>query len=500
MKTTSTGSTFFLMILVSVAVLLRLPLLDGSFWLDEAAQILESTRPLSQQLSIAQDFQPPLLHLITHFAARFSHSEWWLRTIGALIPGLITIVFTYKTAERLFSRSIAVVATALLVTSSFHIFYSQELRPYSLAACFAIWSWYVLVKTFFETKKFTWQVILSFSLLTTLGLYSTYLYPFVILSQLTYLFLSERKYLKQFFISLVLSGGLFAPWLPSVLEQLQVGQTLRTQLPGWEAVVAIPQLKSLPLALGKFIFGVLNLEINLIFGAACLLLAGTLGIAAKHKGKAFIFSKQMLLIYCWLLVPLVTAWLVSFFIPILQPKRVLYLLPALYLFIAAVSVRPTANFSVKQFFATKTIGLVALVSLFMINVFSSLAYFNNPYYQRENWRDTHQKIITDYPDKAAVIFAFSDAFAPWVWYDSSNYPVFTTGSLTTSSIAEVEATLKKATDYPYLLVFDYLRDLTDPDKKIESVLQGLGYTQKDIITIPNIGFIRVYARDDAVLS
>jgi uncharacterized membrane protein len=131
--------------LLLVAVVLRLPLLNGSFWLDEAAQALESARPLSQQLTIAYDFQPPLLHLIVHFALYFSNAEWWLRTIGALIPGIVSIWATYKIGEKLLTKNIGLWAGLLMATNSFHIFYSQELRPYALPMMLGTLSWLVLL-------------------------------------------------------------------------------------------------------------------------------------------------------------------------------------------------------------------------------------------------------------------------------------------------------------------------------------------------------------------
>lgn len=62
-----------------LALILRLLLINHSFWLDEAAQAIESARPLSQQLEIAKDFQPPLFHLWLHLFTYLSHAEWWLR-------------------------------------------------------------------------------------------------------------------------------------------------------------------------------------------------------------------------------------------------------------------------------------------------------------------------------------------------------------------------------------------------------------------------------------
>ena len=135
-----------LIILILVLALgLRLPLLNGSFWLDEAAQALESSRPWSQQLDIAGDFQPPLIHLVLFFSLKVSTAEWWLRSIVALLPGLVTIWATYEVGRRLVNQKAGIIASLLLTTSSFHIFYSQELRPYSLPTMWAVLSWLPLL-------------------------------------------------------------------------------------------------------------------------------------------------------------------------------------------------------------------------------------------------------------------------------------------------------------------------------------------------------------------
>jgi len=68
-----------LFFLGTLAFFLRLVRVNDSFWLDEAAQALESLRPLKEQLQIAYDFQPPLYHLLVHFISRFCAEEWWLQ-------------------------------------------------------------------------------------------------------------------------------------------------------------------------------------------------------------------------------------------------------------------------------------------------------------------------------------------------------------------------------------------------------------------------------------
>jgi len=488
-------------LLICLALLLRLPLLNGSFWLDEAAQALESIRPLSQQLSIARDFQPPLLHLLIHFASYFSYTEWWLRTVGALIPGLFTILFFYKSTQKVFSEKTALVSTLLVITSSFHIFYSQELRPYSLAAVWASLSWFLIISNTFKPKNsqgFTKKSLVLYCLATTLGMYSTYLYPFVVLSQVIYVAFQEKKQLMKVVISLLISALLFIPWLPYLWEQLQVGQSLRRELPGWEAVVSIPQLKSLPLTFGKFMFGVLNIEINGWYLVVTASIIGLFGFLVWQKKRNFFLSKKMILIYCWLLVPLAAAWIFSFWVPILQPKRVLYLLPAWFLLLSVVAFEDTIED--KKSRQIKTAQVLLCVVLFMCNIFSTLQYYANPLYQRENWRDLRATILQRYPDDSTIIFGFSEPFSPWVWYDQGRYPVLTTGIYTPIDTKPATGKLNKASEYSYVLVFDYLRDLTDPGHTIEIELHNLGYTEKDVFSAPNIGFVRVFARQEAVLS
>ncbi len=502
--------------IVVFALFIRTAGLWDSFWLDEAAQALESTRPLSQQLQIAEDFQPPLLHLIVHFAAQVSQNEAWLRLWGALLPGLITIYCTYKIAEKLFSKQVAFISSFLLAVSSFHVFYSQELRPYSLSAAFATLSWLLLVQAFFVNKKFTAKDSMLYALTTALGLYSTYLYPFVVISQAVYVFWKERQALKGYLVSGSIAALLFVPWIPSFLEQLSVGQALRKSLPGWEAVVSIPQLKSLPLTLGKFMFGVLNIEMTVPFILTIIIfllgLAATAWLVWTNRNK-FFYSKQFILILCWLSIPLLSSWLFSFAIPVVQPKRVLYLLPAFYIFVYSLlaqaqeqdsSLLQRVTSKVRQQQNSTIVKLMLVAStvwiLLGLSGWSLISYIQNPVYQRENWRAIHQQILERYPTKAAVVFAFDAAFAPWRWYDDGSYPVFATGSLTTATQGEVDEKLKKTSDYQYVLVFDYLRDLTDPNRKIETALENLGYSEKEVFGMPGIGFVRVFARQEDVLS
>jgi uncharacterized membrane protein len=521
-----------IVVILLLAFGLRLPLLDGSFWLDEAAQALESSRPFSQQLLIRADFQPPLIHYITHFALYLGKSEWWLRLFGALIPGLVTIFASYKVGERLFNKKIGLISSLLLATSSFHIFYSQELRPYSLPAMFALLSWWVLVSltnqadknlenislknnhnNSFEIKKLNLRIDKRWfllALLNALGLYSSYLYPFLLISQIVFIFVQHREYIQQIIFSLLLSSLAFFPWLPSFLGQLQEGGSVREQLPGWDKVVSITQTKAIGLTFGKFIYGVLNIDFTLVFTFTTLIMGSLVLIIYKDVDKKgavdylrslFIKTKlkketqqhlrSLITLLIAFFVPLVTAWLISFWVPVLRPKRVLYLLPFFYILFSSSFV-----FAKKQLFANLVIGLLLLV-----NFYSTTSYFFNQNLQRENWRDLYSEVTRLYPkENSIVIFSHPAAFSPWRWYDNQDYPQLSTGTLHVDQIANMKEMFKQINDYQYVLAFDYLRTLSDPQDKIINEVTSYGYEQIDIINYPNIGFVRVFARKDSVLS
>ncbi|MDQ3008132.1 MAG: glycosyltransferase family 39 protein [bacterium] len=477
-----------LWLILGIALLLRLPLLSGSFWLDEAAQALESSRPFSQQLDIVPDFQPPLLHYITHFSLYFGDSEWWLRTTGALLPGLISIWATHQIGRKLGSARLGLVAALLLATSSFHIFYSQELRPYALPLMFATLSWLVILN---KSRHY----LLLFTGLSIAGIYSSYLYPFLLLSQLTHLLLIDQLQLRKIAVVAGSIGLSFLPWLPMFMQQLAAGSEVRIQLPGWSEVVSIPQLKSLPLVFLKFIFGVLDVEATGLFIAPLLGLSILVLIALyqsiRHfpRMKASPRSLQTLLI--WMFIPLITAWIVSFWIPVVQPKRVIFLQPTFYLLIMWVML------NLRQ----KLIMQLTLAILLGVNLWSTTAYYLDKRLQREDWRALIHNLEAKYPAGDLVaVFSFPEPFAPWRWYANPDTATLSTGALHVSDVPDLNAALKTATEYENIVLFEYLQDLSDPERTVRQEIELYGYSTIEILDYPGIGFTRVYAKPDSNIS
>jgi len=319
----------------------------------------------------------------------------------------------------------------------------------------------------------------------------------------------QNKNIQKTFLSLCASIIGFLPLLPLFLRQLAEGGSVRQQLPGWDQVVSIPQLKALPLVFLKFLYGVVPIDPTRFVSISLFILA------LSAMSLFFIVQKkhivQLQLIIVWIIVPLLTAWIISFIVPVVHPKRLLFILPAVYIFITQLTYTQTYQFLQKKkklfdpSFSAKVVApAVLLITLFGINIVTTLSYYTTPKLQRENWRSLQNTLQMQYsPSDTILVYSFVNEFAPMRWYEqfeSEPFPLYTTNKLYIEDVTNLENELKIVTNYKVVIVFDYLRDLTDPNKKIEDTLQNLGYKEVSVLDYPNIGFVRIFMQPNQVLG
>jgi mannosyltransferase len=123
----------FLLILILGAAL-RLYQLDGqSFWTDEITSYRNSSGTLSQVVFEPQVNSniPPLYYLVVYGTLLVSGQDWVLR-FPSVVFGILSILLLFSILWRWSGPHVALVGSFLLAISPFHIWYSQELRPYAL--------------------------------------------------------------------------------------------------------------------------------------------------------------------------------------------------------------------------------------------------------------------------------------------------------------------------------------------------------------------------------
>lgn len=466
-------------LILLLAFILRVWNLNQSFWLDEAAQAIESSQGIPAILSgMAADFHPPLFHLLMHFWLILGKEEWIMRLLPVAF-GLGSIFVVYLLAREMFSKKVALISALLLSINPFHIYYSQELRPYMAGLFFTVLSSYLLWKSLKGNSR--WWAALAIS--NAALFYTSYFSVFILVAQLIYLVWSKinRPHLIKFFMSTTASVLLFLPWFPQIFSQLEMSRGFAADLPGWKDAVATPVYKALPLTFVKFIIGQINfrpLEMYALISVSLISLWGYLifrSINFRDEAWKYLLSLSAF----GLILPV----LFSLFLQIASPKRLIYALPFIILLLA-YGLDKLKVFQAKIF----------LISLVAVNLLCLAIYQFTPIHQREDWRGAISEIEKD-QDKSLVVFKFSAPFAPYLWYSKGKMETFSISR----SLALDEAYLTGAlpavlSGKEKVFIFQYLEDLTDKKRLTEREVEKAGFIKSRTLDYPGVGFIYEYIR------
>ena len=119
-----------------LAAVLRFHGLDRTgIWLDESYSWYETGLPFGAMYQESAASPHPPLHnfLAWPWVRLFGDSEVALRSLPAML-GTLNVLLLYLTGRLLWGPRIALTGMVLLALSPFHVWYSQEFRPYALLA------------------------------------------------------------------------------------------------------------------------------------------------------------------------------------------------------------------------------------------------------------------------------------------------------------------------------------------------------------------------------
>lgn len=452
-------------LIVVLAFVLRLVNLNQSLWLDEAINVVYARSSDFWWFVTSYpvgDFHPPgWFAILWVWGQLFGFSEIAVRG-PSVILGTATVWLIYLLGKQLFSRKIGLFAALFLAIAPLHVYYSQEARMYVFTAFAATASFYFLHRLILQKKLAGLGYILSLILI----FYSDYLAYLVVPAQLFYLFLEKNlmKNLKFFLVSFLA----VIPWFLIFPRQLQTGLNAASSLPGWYGVVG-STFKDIILIPLKTFFGRVSFADKNLF----ILTSFFIGIV-----YAFIFSfgikkiNQSKLLICWILIPLILAFLISFFIPVLAYFRMIFILPAVYLLLA----KGIDNLP-------KKIAAPLFILICLVSVLSLMHYFLNPKFQRENWKEALSFVSSNLDDQSIVIFENTELPAP-VRYYVSDLKDFKPGI---SSDLE-----RNLIDKRKVWLFEYLVDVYDPKREVEKRLQSLEFKQTKVYDFTGVGFVKLY--------
>ncbi len=209
--------SLILLLILVLAAILRFYRLDyQSLWYDEA-YTASVTDPATVGLSYIWSsgpvaVMPPLHHTLVYLSRLVGTGETSLR-LPSVLAGILTVALIYLTAKYCFNRRVATIASLIATVSTFHVYYSQEARAYSLLMLFSIASTYCLLRALKERRP-VWWLLYIFS--TSLGLYTHLYMAFAVIAQNAYLLLEwDRKRVsgRVWMLSQIVPLVLFSPWV-----------------------------------------------------------------------------------------------------------------------------------------------------------------------------------------------------------------------------------------------------------------------------------------------
>lgn len=462
-----------------LALTLRSITLNQSLWWDEAINVVAAKNlGLWEFVTVYPngDFHPPLYFLIlwiwTHI---FGFSEIIVR-IPSVFFGVATVYITYLLGKKLFNKKIGLVSGLLLAIAPLHLYYSQEARMYSMAAFSSTLCFYFFTKL--SEKKYL--TMLSYVLSVVMVIYSDYLPYLIFPAQLIYIFWTKAVPLKNF-LGLIGAGFLFfVPWLTLFPSQLSTGIGAASILPGWSSVVGGANLKELILIFAKTIIGKISIDNKLVYGLVMVVLGlFYLTIIASAIKK---LDKNTKLLLLWITIPLASAFLISYFIPVLTYFRMLFILPGFYLLLAkGLSSLP------------KPLYKISLFALILISLVSISAYYTKSKFQREDWRAAASFIRENVSVEDEVLFENNSIPAPIIYYlQSPNASLLAAiKNVPAEVIAHVKPVSKEKNN---VYLFEYLLEITDPKRLVEKKLVETGFKKGQIYNFEGVGFITKFNR------
>jgi len=382
----------------------------NGLWYDEVVTVLGSRESLS---SMVQHMgQPPLYSLILHFwILAFGQSDVAVQSLSVLI-GIACIPLMYLIGAELFDKKIGLAAAFIMAISGFAIYYSVEVRMYSLLLLLTLLSFLCFVRLLMANRPSKMQV-LCYSISNILMCF-TQLYGFFTIGvQILYFVLFRHRYAKAkvpFWsaqaITLIAFGAAIVPII-GLFRVVAVG-SIAGDVPPFSSLAVLQQLTAF---CG---WGAAAPILTLVFGSLCIMAFLHFPTArsedgSRESGRRVEKAKVTLpllrpkraLLLLWLLVPLLASLAISIvWEPIFRAKYLIDVTPALYLLTAQGVVSTGSYF--RRFVKPFDVTHVALAIISLCSVLSLADLYLLP--QHEQWREAARFVQTaSQPDDVVVV-------------------------------------------------------------------------------------------------
>ncbi|MCB9076715.1 MAG: glycosyltransferase family 39 protein [Anaerolineaceae bacterium] len=342
-----------------------------SLWYDETVSAFLAGQSIPDLIAhTARDIHPPGYYLLLHVWTVLAGNNEFSLAFFSVICGLLIIPLTYVLAYWLTNRPVALWSALLVTVSPFNIWYSQEVRMYTLGAALGLVAAYTLIK---GTETDRLQLWLGYVIVAAVGLYTLYYFAFLLITINGFILLRQlitQRLLKNGLIANIYVVLAYALWVPTAWRQAtnppvppwrslpQLGQTL---LESWTA-----------LSLGQ------SVEPSVVWPILLLTLGLTgLGLIYLRSLDTRLPAGSFLIAYTF--GPLLLIYLISFIAPLYHVRYLFTYAAAFYILLGAGLVWLAQR---AMMWAAGAVAAILVVASF----YSIYQFHVNPAYRADDFR------------------------------------------------------------------------------------------------------------------
>jgi mannosyltransferase len=354
-----------------------------SLWYDETVSVFLAGKALPELVAhTAGDIHPPGYYVLLHLWTGLAGSSDFAVAFPSVFFGLLLVVLAFRLGRRVYGPRVGLLAAVLVAISPYNLWYSQEVRMYTLGAALGLGLLdTVLSLLAYPEGRVRIALLGLYALLAALGLWTLYYFAFLLIALNMMVLLWWLAGWRQGRRSWSWLGGwalaqlgtllLYAPWLPVAWRQ-----ATDPPVPPWRTLVDAGDVlveSWSALSLGQ------SVDPARAWPGLCVfVLFLVLGLAARTQPSRR-WGPGLLAGYVFL--PVLLIYLASFVTPLYHVRYVFTYSPPFYVLVGAGATwlgrrwRPLAWLS---------LGIIAVLSAGSIH-----AYHTDPRYAS----DDHQAAV-----------------------------------------------------------------------------------------------------------
>ncbi|MBK6911124.1 MAG: glycosyltransferase family 39 protein [bacterium] len=451
------------------ALLVRLPLLNYSFYGDEGFSLL---RDSSQLITDTEDRFRPLFFTLLYLWRQLGFAgEWGLRLLPLLF-GVAQIPLAFLVGRKLRDERFGWILAVMCAASPMLIEFSQELRMYSMVTAIALAQAWVTLLLFERCSRLR---MLAFVLIAAAGVYTHLLYWFF-LAGIAITFVRERERFSwvRGWALLAATVALYLPNVPNLLKFMAI----RGDEYPMHFASAVPKLLA-AFTVGFSYFDLGEQGAGRAIGASTLMDNLPFVILAVAAGSGVVWKliwlhgqreQRQLLWYGheWFTLPVLVATLASaatgkYF---LQPKYLIFALP-FGLTLLALGYDEMRNVTARKL----TVALSAIICAVAI------AHYWQPSHhgRKEDWRTAAEVLDTSIGERNALVllpghYRLLAYYAPGIERRWEQIDLQKDVAQAERRLDELAATKRDI----YYLRHDVVQNLRDPEDRLIALLNRTG--------------------------